>query len=354
MSIITKIVAEMGQSPKGIISFETYMKICLFDETFGYYTGTREKIGTQGDFYTSSNIGTVMGESLASWIAAYLLKHNNPSEQVVLAEWGGGNGRLAAQVLDELENAHPTLYARTIYRSHEQSPYHREMQKARLAHYEARVKVEAVDMQQAKVFVWANELIDAFPVRRLRKTVTGVEELFVNWDGEQLGLTWLEVESEPFANQLALAAVGQQFEYNPHVQDWLQQVCEVYPSCTLIVIDYGADETELLAPHRMLGTFVTYHNHQVADNPLAHPGEQDLTAHVNFTQVREQAESLGFSTVGIMTQKQFLIEAGILQRLQSHSGMDPFSPAAKRNRAIRQLLLSDQMSELFKVYIAEK
>jgi SAM-dependent MidA family methyltransferase len=148
--------------------------------------------------------------------------------------------------------------------------------------------------------------------------------------------------------------LGQQFEWVAGIEAWYAELDAAYKSCTVIVIDYGDVEAELLGPHRMQGTFVCYRKHQVSDDPFAYPGEQDMTAHVNFSQVRRVAEQLGWRVEPLRTQKQFLLDAGILQKLQAHGALDPFDPIVKRNRAIRQLLLTDQMSELFKVCIAHK
>lgn len=122
----------------------------------------------------------------------------------------------------------------------------------------------------------------------------------------------------------------------------------------LITIDYGDVREELYAPHRMNGTFLCYRKHQAYDLPLLYPGEQDMTSHVNFSTLIDAGRECGLNQFQLMTQKQFLVENGLLNRLQPHDAADPFSPAAKRNRAIRQLLISDQMSELFKVLIQKK
>lgn len=120
-----------------------------------------------------------------------------------------------------------------------------------------------------------------------------------------------------------------------------------------MIIDYGDVSDELFAAYRMRGTLMCYHHHRANDNPYESPGEQDITAHVNFSELIYAARNLGFREIQYMTQKQFLIEAGIMDLLQEHSNRDPFSPEAKKNRSIRQLLMSDQMSELFKVLILE-
>ena len=119
-------------------------------------------------------------------------------------------------------------------------------------------------------------------------------------------------------------------------------------------MDYGHEAQELTAAHRMRGTLLCYKDHMAHDRPFMAPGEQDITAHVNFTACRLAAEQAGWQMIYYDTQKQFLIDQGVLQDLSSHDGLNPFSEAAKRNRSIRQLLLSDNMSETFKVMVLER
>ncbi|HZG76967.1 MAG TPA: SAM-dependent methyltransferase, partial [Paenibacillus sp.] len=110
----------------------------------------------------------------------------------------------------------------------------------------------------------------------------------------------------------------------------------------------------LFGPHRMNGTLLAYRRHSAGENWFDAPGEQDLTAHVNFEWCAAVAAEAGFVDIAVQSQKTFLVEQGILTKLTNHDGADPFSPEARANRAIRQLLLSDGMSELFKVMTMTK
>ena len=101
-------------------------------------------------------------------------------------------------------------------------------------------------------------------------------------------------------------------------------------------------------------TLLCYRNHLAFDDPYHHLGEQDITAHVNFDWCVEAAQQSGFKGIELKTQKQFMLEQGIMEWLREHDGRDPFSAVARNNRSIRQLLLSDGMSELFKVMTMHK
>jgi SAM-dependent MidA family methyltransferase len=358
MSVLGLVEQQIAQSPELRISFATYMDICLYAPEVGYYTSARTKIGKDGDFYTSSNIGSVMGEMLGQSIIRMFRERASQGQSLQLIEWGGGTGRLANQVLDEIKASDEMLYSLTRYYSSEVSPHHQVLQKEQLVDHRTSLLHDLSEVEEdAYVVGWANELFDAFPCRRLRRGEHSLEEMFVGWDAGMPHPIWIEADEGTaitFASIWQSLQPYQQFERIVGLEEWFRQLGEVVPVDSLIIIDYGAELEELVAPHRMNGTFLCYHNHQAADEPFLYPGEQDMTAHVDFTQVRQFACTSGYTDVQVVSQKQFLLEAGLLQRIQSHAGLDPFHPIAKRNRAIRQLLLSDQMSELFKVCIAHK
>ncbi len=147
---------------------------------------------------------------------------------------------------------------------------------------------------------------------------------------------------------------GQRFEVHTEGLEWLKRVLSSLKEGAVISIDYGDTAQELYTPHRMNGTLLCYREHRAADNPYEFQGLQDMTSHVNFSSCIRVGEELGWNEAELLTQREFLVRQGILERLQAHDGRDPFSAGAKRNRSIRQLLLSDGMSELFKVLIQMK
>jgi SAM-dependent MidA family methyltransferase len=146
----------------------------------------------------------------------------------------------------------------------------------------------------------------------------------------------------------------QEFEVNLAAERWISLVGRLVEDGALIIIDYGHEAAELAAPHRMRGTLLCYKEHVAHDDPFVAAGRQDITAHVNFSACRRAAEGSGWEAFYYDTQKQFLVDQGILNDLIAHDGSDPFGEAAKSNRAIRQLLLSDNMSEAFKVLALRK
>jgi len=359
--LLQEIIARIAARHDESIPFRDYMELCLYHPVYGYYVQERKKIGREGDFYTSSSIGTVMGDMLGdmyiSWAAGY-----GDHEPLILVEWGGGSGTLARQLLERVQHKQPSLYKRTELIMIERSDYHRKLQREQLAGHRVRWMDEREWREGApwrRVYVWANELLDAMPVHRVKMTEHGLREIAVTWDQaeaqlkEVLGTPSNEVLSYVARHGIRLAE-GQVAEINVAAERWIRQLGEHIADGHVTLIDYGDEAAEIYAPHRKLGTLMCYRNHLASPDPYAYVGEQDITAHVDFTACLRAAEEAGFEEVRLETQAGYLLRGGVLSWLQDNLDPDPFSPAARRNRSIRQLLVSDQMSELFKVMTAVK
>ena len=359
----TAIRRKIGAGSAAAITFHDYMELCLYHPQWGYYMQPREKIGKAGDFYTASNIGGILGEALAYYIARQAASLTG---QVRIMEWGAGTGRLAAQILEGIREHFPELYLRIHYTAVEKSPWHQQCQRQQLAGHWNVVRqwtpeeaVEAGGAGQTD-FMLSNELLDAFPVHRLRQRREALMELYVGWDDSTNAFHELELPcvDEALIGCLRESGIqladGQTADISMEAPRWLSERLGELKNGELITIDYGDTSAELFGTHRMNGTLLCYKNHLAGENPYIYAGEQDITAHVDFSACIRSGIQAGVDQWQLMTQKEFLLASGVLERLVSHDGRDPFSPAAKRNRSIRQLLLSDGMSELFKVLIQRK
>jgi SAM-dependent MidA family methyltransferase len=360
------------QSPQQAITFRDYMELCLYHPELGYYTSNRDKVGKTGDFYTSTSIGGLLGEVLAQYIAAQTSQGawETAEQSLTLVEWGGGSGGLAQQVLDELKRRYADVYARISYISVEISPHHRRLQAESLAEHFIAGRVSWMTEEEweangpwQRTIVFSNEFHDALPVHQLQIKQGRAQEIGVTWDEAEAQfkevLVPVKAESSLDIYIKALEAEvslldNQRFEVNLGAPAWISRVGQNLDSGQIVAIDYGDCAAEIYGEHRMNGTLMCYRNHIAADDPYAAPGEQDMTAHVNFTALLRAGLEAGMQAEKLMTQKQFLVENGLLEKLQDSYSTDPFSPVARRNRAVRQLLLSDQMSELFKVLILKK
>lgn len=347
------------------MTFKQYMSMCLYDEKDGYYRSGPTRIGKQGDFYTSSAVGMVLAHCLTSSLFQYAEQHIRGDIQLV--EWGAGTGRLSVQIQEawkarakEIAIAcHPVIV--------EDHPGHREESKLALTHDESPLFLSSDEALSATTGPWlrrptvvlANELLDAFPVHRVTMEKGQLVELGVAGNAEAgffevyMPLSDVQIAASLQSDGVRLTE-GQQTEVNLEAAKWLRQLGEQMTSGRVIIIDYGHEAKEYAAKHRMKGTLLCYSEHVASDEPYLRIGEQDITAHVPFTTVRKAAEEAGWRITYYDTQKQFLVDNGALELLQNHTETDPFGETARKNRAIRQLLLSDGMSEAFKVLILDK
>ncbi len=366
-ALIQLIRERMRAEHTGMITFRTYMEFCLYHPEYGYYMNSEPKVGLQGDFYTSSHIGTIMGEMLAHEIAKYWSLYGDLNNYQLI-EWGGGTGRLAGQILDELEKAYPDYYRMLNYVIIDKSAYHRGLQNQLSHHHTGKIKIYTPQdwgtfKLSERAVILSNELLDAFPVHRLQYTQSQFHEIMVGWDEENgqfmESLRTLSPE-DPLCELLHSHRVpdelkeGQLLELNPAIAPWIRSASDALHTGMLITIDYGDLAEHLYAPNRMRGTYMCYYRHQGHDNPYLHVGRQDITAHVNFDACIEAGVAAGLTDWTFRSQRQFLMQAGVLERLTAHQESDPFHPIVKRNRAIRSILLGDGMGETFKVLIQKK
>jgi SAM-dependent MidA family methyltransferase len=341
------------------------MTLCLYHPEFGYYRSGASRVGRDGDFYTSAYVGDAMGEQLASWLLKLSAELFPGDECVEVVDWGGGTGRLSLHMLEAWKDKSADQFALTLV---DGNPAHRAEATERLAAYVQSGKARLLSSEEAErlefgdrpVIIVANELLDAFPVYRLVRLDGQLREWGVAWEPatarfvpcllETINpalLNYMDSENIELAND-------QTIEVNLEAAEWISKLAARMNRVLFVIIDYGDRSEELHAPHRMDGTLLCYSRHRVRNDPYSLPGEQDLTAHVNFTHMKSSAEAAGCEEIWYGNQKQFLVESGIMDKLASHSLTDPFHPLVRRNRAIRQLLLSDGMSELFKVQVLSK
>jgi SAM-dependent MidA family methyltransferase len=262
--------------------------------------------------------------------------------------------------LDKLREKHPDFYAKVHFIEIERSEFHREKQKIKLAEHLSKVSFWSPDLwkeqgKKSQTIIFSNELLDAFPVHRIRQKAGQLYELHVSWDDvkEIFYESEFTCEALPVMEYLQKEGIrlleNQMAEINLAANQWITEIAGWLEQGEIVTIDYGDVAEEIYAAHRMNGTLLCYKDHRAHDNPYIHIGEQDMTAHINFSACINAGVIGGIDKWKIQTQKEFLVQEGILELLQNDDSRDPFSPAAKRNRAIRQLLLGDQMSELFKV-----
>lgn len=291
--LIDAIRADIARAGGGI-TFERYMELALYHPQHGYYTSGNARIGKAGDFFTSVSVGPLFGRILARQFSRWDV------DEVI--EFGGHRGQLRDDVLA----AAPDLRYRVV---------------------------EVGDHLPDKITgcVFSNEFLDALPVHR----VCGDREVYVTGDfAEEFGPL-----SDP---RLPRLPDGYRSEFNLRALDWLDDIARRLKRGYVLTIDYGFEREEYFAPHHKDGHLQCYRQHTKSTNPYEHIGEQDITAHVEFTSLIEHGKELGLETVLFTTQERYLMKIGEAEILQTPD----------RNAAHQ--LLHSTMGHAFKVLVQRK
>lgn len=342
------------------LPFAEFMAACLYHPQYGYYMAPRERIGKQGDFFTSSSVHALFGRLIARQLAQMAGHLGDDTFQVV--EQGAGEGHLALDILDALAAEFPELYARLSYTLVEVGPASRARQARTLAAHTARVQWCAADeWTLASGCFLSNELVDAFPVHVVEKQAGCWRELFVvNAADDGFAEEFRDPSTPALAEHfhwLGTAPVeGNRAEVNLAAPVWMRQVGARLGRGFVITIDYGYPATELYALHRRAGTLLCYRQHQADDDPYTAVGEKDITSHVDFTALQRAGEEAGLATLWFGEQYRFLLALGFVEellRLQAQCADEREARALRLT--LKNLILPEQgMGETFKVLVQGK
>lgn len=351
--IIRKVLNE------GPVNFASFMELALYHPEYGYYNKPGKKIGRQGDFYTSGHVSHLFGQALARQLiqmGSFL-----GWEGLALVEYGAGEGFLAKDILESFAKERPELQGGVTYYICERSHYMREEQRSLLQPFLSQVRwiddLAAVNGgKPVKGIVFSNELIDAFPVHRVKLVDGELKEIYVDYrDGELveiLGPLSHPQLAEYFPFLGFQLEEGQEAEINLRALDWLSHIGRYLFCGFVLTVDYGYEVRELAHPLRRAGTVMCYRQHRADAEPLKDVGLKDITSHVNFSALMKYGEQYGFKTTGFTNQMKFLAGLGVGKALE-----DPdLSPWEKQRMALalKELLMPDRMGERFRVLIQQK
>jgi len=322
--VLERIRAEIAGAG-GWISFARYMELALHAPGLGYYSRGARQFGAEGDFVTAPELGALFGRTLAR----QLKELEGP-----ILELGAGSGALADILLKELDREYLIL---------ETSAALRERQAKRLGN---RVGFLERLPERFRGVIVANEVVDAMPVHAVAWRANGVMErgvgADVNWverpaTGEVLKEAKAIDVPVPYESELGLAARG-----------WIRSLAASLEEGAIFVIDYGFPRHEYYHPQRSMGTLMCHTRHRAHGDPFLRPGEQDITAHVDFSALAAAAREAGLDVLGYATQAQFLVNCGITEVL-AQANLDNALHYAPIAAEAQQLLSPAEMGELFKV-----
>ena len=355
----------------GPISFAQFMSAALHDPETGYYTRGRARIGTGGDFITSPEVSSGFGSRLAVQIAEMDRLLGSP-DRFTLVELGAGSGRLAADLLDVFASDPRAgdLARRLTFVAVETSPGMRRAQEELLAGRAGASRVHAVESIEAAaalaggritgVFL-SNEFYDALPVHLIVREAGGLQEVFVGLaDGpgedprfERVLRPLEDPELIAYANRYGVAPEdGSEGEIGIEARRMVCAVAGALERGFHIAVDYG-DEAPRLYRLRPRGTLLAYSGHRTSEEVLEGAGERDLTAHVNFTALKDAAAESGMATAGLTSQYRFLIALGLADDIATLAGRND-AASIRRRLALSALIHPEGMGRTFSVLIQYK
>jgi SAM-dependent MidA family methyltransferase len=343
----------------GPLTFADYMRECLYHPVHGYYS---EAESTRfADYYTSVDVHPIFARLLARQFAEMWEQLGCPAK-FVLVEAGAGVGRFAGQVLDFCAAKLPAFYDALRYVAMERSASRREQAAIHSQRYAAAGHFAAsaeIPVRIAAGCVFSNELVDALPVHRVVMDGGAMKEIFVGFrDGcfvDVLAPLSTCAISEYFAAQNIALCEGQHGEAALEACDWITEIGRRLERGYVLTIDYGHSAADLFNEHHMLGTLLAYQNHRASEDFYALPGEQDLTAHVNFTALELWGKRARLETAGFTSQTSFLLALG--QGNEFADLYDEGQTEAERTKArlqLKTLIHPEGMGERFQVLVQRK
>lgn len=350
-SLIQILQNKIKASPQQQITFAEYINTVLYNSKYGYYSSESIKIGNQGDFFTSSSLGSDFGELLALQFLE-MWKILDSSSEFSLIEMGAGTGVLASDVLHFIKNNYSKFYQNLNYIIIETSSRLIDQQKEKLAEHNSKISWktwEEIENNSIIGCFFSNELVDAFPVHQVLVQSGKLKEIYITLsDLQELQEKIDDLSTSELEKYFTLIDIdilsenyrdGYRTEVNLEALRWLETITQKLKQGYLLTIDYGYTAQKYYHPQRYQGTLKCYYQHRHHDNPYINIGSQDLTAHVDFTALERQGKLCGLEKLGFTQQGLFLMALGLGDRLLSlSSGEYDLQTILSRRDALHQLL----------------
>ena len=322
----------------GWVPFARYMELALYAPGLGYYMAGQRRFGAAGDFITAPEMGSVFAAVLARSLTPYLGRDG-------ILEFGAGSGALAAQLHAYLPDIPYTIL--------DLSPSLQAEQRAVLPTVRQRQSLP----EHWHGVVLANELLDALPVTVVEKCSDGLlHELGVIW--QEGDFAWAtnpnpleDADLAPLQPYAAAWPTGYRTELCPRATAWLRTIAASLQQGALVLVDYGHEAREYYHPQRSMGTLRGYYRHHVLDDPFFWPGLCDLTAHVNFSDLLDEAANAGLQVAWYGNLARFLIDHGLPEVYAELLAQAGAEGALALNNEVKRLTLPQEMGESFKVLV---
>jgi SAM-dependent MidA family methyltransferase len=333
---------------EGPISFRDFMDMALYYPSLGYYNSQKNKIGESGDYYTSPVLSSLFGEMIGRQLEEmWSLLGKKP---FTIVEYGAGTGALCFDILYYLKN-NSALYNELKYCIIEKGEMMQQRQK-NLLKQKVSWYNSINEIGEINGCVLSNELLDNFPVHKVIMK-DELMEVFVDYENNFVEV--LKPADEKLKNyfieQEIILPKNHCTEINLQAIDWLKEIAENLNSGFVITIDYGFSAGDLYSAKRNAGTVLCYKDHQINSSPFQSIGEQDITAHVNFSALNFWGEKFGLKSCGFTSQSNFLRSLGLMNYLRK---LEIENKDDNRNSILHINKLLVEMGNKFKVFIQQK
>ena len=340
----------------GWISFEEFVDFVMYKPGLGYYSAGAEKIGHSGDFTTAPEISKLFGMALANQITPILDHYQSPS----IIEIGAGTGKLAFDIMTQL-NDYQVNFDR--YYILELSADLKQRQQSMLSHLPTKtlnkiVWLDSIPMDSIDGVIIANEVIDALPFTRFKTQNGQVYELGISVEDNQL-IEQPRLADEMLSNTVDSIAkeIGMTFQdgYTSEIRinfgSWFRTIESMLSSGSIFFVDYGYARQEYYDEERTNGSMICHYRNVAHEDPLSNLGIQDISASVDFSQLADVALQRNIEVGFFTSQADFLINAEILGVIESviDEGLK-----MRLTQEVKQLLLPNQMGEVFKCMLLNK
>jgi len=340
-------------STTGPLSFDRWMAECLYHPQWGYYCKGDDRVGRDGDFFTSVSVGKCFGMLLSYRIAEYA-RANEIEGQIDIIELGANTGQLACDILDTLRSDFPNLYKKVRYTICEPLESMLKIQSTTLQAHSALLEfhstINGIKQVKEHGILLSNELIDAFPVKLITKKKGQWNEQMVDYANGDFGFISQAIQSpqlQDFSQTLPSLPDGYTTEYRPGLEAFATTCASVLKQGMVLTIDYGYVRSDYYTERRGTGTLRTFLNQTADETPLVQAGEQDITAHVDFTQLANAYQIAGFAPSYFDSQARFLIQTAKpwFEAIEN----SPQAPPAKLIRQFQTLTHPAMMGNKFSV-----
>ncbi|MGV6850799.1 MAG: class I SAM-dependent methyltransferase [bacterium] len=339
------------------IRFDDYMQSVLYEPDLGYYAGTLQKFGSEGDFITAPTIGDLFAKTLAFEFSKVF---KQLGEHCSFVEIGAGNGQFCVDLLHQLDqlNSLPEHYF-IIEISADLKQRQQTLLREFPRYFERMTWLKQLPKNSIKGIIFANEVLDALPVRLFKQECGEISERFVHITDQRV--EWTEqIADTAFSDQVKTrlneAGIPAEQSYSSELCDaanqWLLNLEQGLESGLIWLVDYGYGRKDFYHPQRDQGTLICHYQHHAHDDPLYYPGLTDLSSFVDFTSIAEYAVKAGLELQGYTTQGSALMSLGINNLINVPDQLS--AEFVNLAQQFKTLVLPNEMGEKFKMMALSK